>query len=212
VSFFGKKPSVVEAPCPESERISIGVVGVGQMGRHHARILAGLGQARLVGIADLNLEKARALGNDHKVPAFRSADEFPPDTKAVVIAAPTPAHHALARSFLNRGWHCFVEKPLTERVDDAEEIIALAREKNRILQVGHIERFNPAVVEMARQAKEPLFIEASRLGPYDPRVSNVSVVLDLMIHDIDIVLALARIRWCGWTRWVGGFCRTKKTL
>jgi predicted dehydrogenase len=192
VSFFGKKPSVVEAPCPESERISIGVVGVGQMGRHHARILAGLGQARLVGIADLNLEKARALGNDHKVPAFRSADEFPPDTKAVVIAAPTPAHHALARSFLNRGWHCFVEKPLTERVDDAEEIIALAREKNRILQVGHIERFNPAVVEMARQAKEPLFIEASRLGPYDPRVSNVSVVLDLMIHDIDIVLALAQ--------------------
>lgn len=192
MSFFGKKPSVVEAPCPESERISIGVVGVGQMGRHHARILAGLGQARLVGIADLNLEKARALGNDHKVPAFRSADEFPPDTKAVVIAAPTPAHHALARSFLNRGWHCFVEKPLTERVDDAEEIIALAREKNRILQVGHIERFNPAVVEMARQAKEPLFIEASRLGPYDPRVSNVSVVLDLMIHDIDIVLALAQ--------------------
>lgn len=192
MSFFRKSLTVVEAPCPESERVSVGVVGVGQMGRHHARILSGLGQARLVGIADLNLDKARALGAEHGVAAFRSADEFPPETKAVVIAAPTPAHHALARSFLNRGWHCFVEKPLTERVDDAEEIIVLAREKNRVLQVGHIERFNPAVAEMARQAKEPLFIEASRLGPYDPRVSNVSVVLDLMIHDIDIVLALAQ--------------------
>jgi predicted dehydrogenase len=101
------------------------------------------------------------LGKEHGVPAFRSAEEFPPETRAVVIAAPTPAHHALARSFLERGWHCFVEKPLTERVEDAEDIISLAREKNLVLQVGHIERFNPAVVEMVRQAKDPLFIEAS---------------------------------------------------
>ncbi|MBL0350819.1 MAG: Gfo/Idh/MocA family oxidoreductase [Elusimicrobia bacterium] len=93
---------------------------------------------------------------------------------------------------MNRGWHCFIEKPLTERVEDAEEIIELARQKNLVLQVGHIERFNPAVVEMARQAKDPLFIEASRLGPFDPRVAHVGVVLDLMIHDIDIVLALAQ--------------------
>lgn len=192
MGLFGKPAKAAEAPVPEADRVPIGVVGVGQMGRHHARILSTLAPARLVGIADLDLEKARELGTAHGVPAFRSAEEFPPETRAVVIAAPTPAHHALARTFLERGWHCFVEKPLTEQVDDAEEIIALAREKNRVLQVGHIERFNPAVVEMVRQAKDPLFIEASRLGPYDPRVANVSVVLDLMIHDLDIVLALAQ--------------------
>jgi predicted dehydrogenase len=192
MSFFGKAVKAAEPPVAEADRVPIGVVGVGQMGRHHARILSTLGPARLVGIADLNLDKARELGKEHGAPAFRSADEFPPETRAVVIAAPTPAHHVLARSFLERGWHCFVEKPLTERVEDAEDIISLAREKNLVLQVGHIERFNPAVVEMVRQAKEPLFIEANRLGPYDPRVSNVSVVLDLMIHDLDIVLALAQ--------------------
>ena len=193
MSFFKKAANAAPEPIvPESERIPIGVVGGGQMGRHHARILSTLRPARLVGIADLNLEKARELGALHGAPAFRSADEFPADTRAVVIAAPTPAHHALARSFLERGWHCFVEKPLTERVEDAEDVISLAREKNRVLQVGHIERFNPAVVEMVRQARQPLFIEANRLGPYDPRVANVSVVLDLMIHDLDIVLALAQ--------------------
>lgn len=168
MSFFGKTAKAAESVVPEADRIPIGVVGVGQMGRHHARILSTLGPARLVGIADLNIDKARELGKAHGAPAFRSADEFPAETRAVVIAAPTPAHHALAKSFLERGWHCFVEKPLTERVEDAEDIISLAREKNLVLQVGHIERFNPAVVEMVRQAKEPLFIEASRLGPTTP--------------------------------------------
>jgi predicted dehydrogenase len=100
----------------------------------------------------------------------------------------------VAKALLERGLHCFVEKPLTERVEEAEEIIDLARTKNLVLQVGHVERFNPAVQEMAKHAQDPLFIEASRLGPYDPRVSHVGVVLDLMIHDLDIVLALVKDR------------------
>jgi predicted dehydrogenase len=190
--FSSKKPVAAEAPVPEGERVSVGVVGVGNMGRHHARLLSGLPVARLVGVADPDLSRAQALAKEHRTHAFARAEEFPADTRAVIIAAPTPTHFPLAKSFLNRGWHCFIEKPLTERVEDAEEIIELARQKNLVLQVGHIERFNPAVVEMARQAKDPLFIEASRLGPFDPRVAHVGVVLDLMIHDIDIVLALAQ--------------------
>jgi predicted dehydrogenase len=162
------------------------------MGRHHARILSTLPPARLVGIADPDRARASALADAAPHPGLRVRRSIPADTRAVVIAAPTPFHHRLTKEFLERGWHCFVEKPLTERVEDAEEVIALARSKNLILQVGHIERFNPAVMEMARQAKDPLFIEASRLGPFDPRVAHVSVVLDLMIHDIDIVLALTQ--------------------
>lgn len=192
MKLFGRAAPVPEPSVPEAERVPIGVVGVGQMGRHHARILSTLPPARLVGIADPDRARASALADQHRTRAFASADQFPADTRAVVIAAPTPFHHRLTKEFLERGWHCFVEKPLTERVEDAEEVIALARSKNLILQVGHIERFNPAVMEMARQAKDPLFIEASRLGPFDPRVAHVSVVLDLMIHDIDIVLALTQ--------------------
>lgn len=192
MKLFGSRAPAPEPPVPESERIPIGVVGVGQMGRHHARILSTLGPARLVGIADKDRARAEDLARQHGVPAFDSADAFPPETRAVVIAAPTPIHFALAKGYLEKGWHCFVEKPLTERVEDAETLITLSRSRNLVLQVGHIERFNPAVVEMARQARDPLFIEASRLGPYDPRVAHVSVVLDLMIHDLDIVLALAQ--------------------
>lgn len=190
--FSSRKPDFTEPPVPEAERIPVGVVGVGNMGRHHVRLLSGLGAARLVGVADPDRARAEALAREHGTRAFARAEDFPPETRAVVLAAPTPTHHPLARAFLDRGWHCFVEKPLTERVDQAEEVIDLARRKNLVLQVGHIERFNPAVVEMARQAKDPAFIEASRLGPFDPRVAHVGVVLDLMIHDIDIVLALAQ--------------------
>ena len=144
--LFGRPAPLPEPPVPEADRVPVGVVGVGQMGRHHARILSTLPPARLVGIADPDLPRASALADQHGTRAFTSAAQFPADTRAVVIAAPTPLHHTLAREFLERGWHCFVEKPLTERVEDAEEIIALARSKNLVLQVGHIERFNPAVM------------------------------------------------------------------
>jgi predicted dehydrogenase len=170
----------------------VGLIGVGHLGQHHARLLAGLPEARLVGIADLDLARAERLAAEHGTRAFADADGFLPDVKAVVLATPTPTHYALAKRFLGAGYHCFVEKPLTELVEQAEEVIALAKERNLVLQVGHVERFNPAVEEMVKRANDPLFIEANRLGPYDARVSHVGVVLDLMIHDIDIVLALVK--------------------
>jgi predicted dehydrogenase len=195
MGFFSKAPAAPAAPSvPESQRVAVGVVGVGQMGQHHARILASLPEARLAGIADLDLKRAEELASKHRTQAYGAPDRLPGDVRAVVIAAPTPTHYALAKTFLEQGRHCFVEKPLTERVEQAEEIIELARRKDLVLQAGHIERFNPAVVEMAKRAKDPLFIEANRLGPYDPRVSHVGVVLDLMIHDLDIVLALVKDR------------------
>jgi predicted dehydrogenase len=192
MKLFARTSPVVPASVPDAERIPIGLVGVGRMGGYHARLLASIPQAKLVGIADMNLPRARELAAQYGAAAFSSADEFPASTKAVVIATPTPTHYPLAKTFLDRGWHCFVEKPLTEQVSEAEDLIDLAQRKGLVLQVGHIERFNPAVVEMARQAQNPLFIEVSRLGPFDPRVAHVGVVLDLMIHDLDIVLALTQ--------------------
>ncbi|HRY30704.1 MAG TPA: Gfo/Idh/MocA family oxidoreductase [Elusimicrobiota bacterium] len=191
--FSRKKTPVPPRPVlPDAERLAVGIVGVGHLGQHHVRLLAGIPEAKLVGITDLNMDRARSLAVQHGTRAFERAEDFLPQVKAVVIATPTPTHHALAKKFLQAGHHCFVEKPLTERVAEAEEVIALARANNLVLQVGHVERFNPAVEEMIRRAQNPLFIEANRLGPYDPRVAHVSVVLDLMIHDIDIVLAMVK--------------------
>ncbi len=179
-------------PLPDADRLKIGLAGVGVMGRHHARLLSQIREAKLTGIADLNRGRAEELAAQYVTRGFSSADSFPPETQAVVLAVPTPAHYETAKALLNRGLHVFVEKPLTEKVEQAEELIALAQEKGLVLQVGHIERFNPAVVEMAKLAKDPVFIQSDRLGPFDSRVAHVGVVLDLMIHDIDIVLALVK--------------------
>lgn len=188
---FKKTPSA-PPPLPDAQRLRLGLVGVGVMGQHHARLLGRIPEAKLVAIADLNVQKASELAAGHGAVGVPSPDQFPPEVRAVVVAAPTPAHYPIAKTLLEKGLHVFVEKPLTEKVEQAEELIALAQSKNLVLQVGHIERFNPAVMEMAKHAQDPVFIQADRLGPYDPRVAHVGVVLDLMIHDLDIVLALMR--------------------
>lgn len=190
--FFAKEKSAPPPVLPDSERLPLAVIGVGHLGQHHVRLAASIPEAKLIGVADLDLARARKLGEQYETRSFADPLDLADQVKAVVISTPTPAHYALAKEFLSRGVHCFVEKPLTEKVEQAEELIDLAKQKNLILQVGHVERFNPAVVEMARQADNPVFIEANRLGPYDPRVSHIGVVLDLMIHDIDIVLALVK--------------------
>ncbi len=190
--FFAKEKTVPGPVLPDAERLPVAVIGVGHLGQHHVRLAATIPEAKLVGVADLDLARARKLGEQYETRSFADPLDLVGQVKAVIISTPTPAHYALAKEFLSRGVHCFVEKPLTEKVEQAEELIDLARQKDLILQVGHVERFNPAVVEMAKQSDDPVFIEANRLGPYDPRVSHIGVVLDLMIHDIDIVLALVK--------------------
>jgi predicted dehydrogenase len=162
------------------------------MGRHHARVLAGLPGAALLAVCDQDPAAARGVGLPADCRVLREAAQLPPEARAVVVATPTPTHFALARMFLEQSRHVFVEKPFTESIEEAETLIDLARRRNLVLQAGHIERFNPAVAELVRQTSDPVFIEASRLGPFDPRAAHIGVVLDLMIHDIDIVLALTR--------------------
>jgi len=174
--------------------IKIALVGLGQLGAHHARILAtsrliASEKALLSAVVDSNRARALEIGGKYNIPYFT---EIPPeilsDITAAVIVTPTPSHYALAKKFLESGIHCFVEKPFTSTLEEADELIKIARDGNLILQVGHIERFNPAVRAAMPYVKKPLFIEACRIGNFSPRVAHIGVVMDLMIHDIDIVL------------------------
>jgi predicted dehydrogenase len=172
--------------------VRVGVVGVGHLGQHHVKHLAHIPEAQLVGLYDANAAQAADIARRHNTRAFDSLEALADACQALTVAVPTPIHHEVAKKLLSRGIHCLVEKPLTSTVQEAEELIDLAQAKNLILQVGHIERFNPAVAEMVKHVKDPAFIEVSRLGPYDPRVSHVGVVLDLMIHDLDIILSMVK--------------------
>lgn len=172
------------------EKTNVCVVGVGNLGQHHARIYSQMENVCLAGCADTDSKKLSKVCSSYKTQGYTDYTQLLDKVDAVSVVVPTTMHFRVARDFLLNGVHCFVEKPLTTSVQEAEELISLAEKKNLILQVGHIERFNAAILSVRDYIKEPKFIEASRLGPYDPRVSDVGVVLDLMIHDLDIVLYL----------------------
>ncbi len=174
------------------EKIRIGVVGVGHLGSIHAKVYSRLDNVKLVGIADCNIERALEIGKKYHAPAFSDYDNLFDKVDAVSIAVPTSLHYNIGKDFLNHGIHVLIEKPITKTLSEADELIEIAEEKKLILQVGHIERFNSAVLAIEPYLKEPKFIECQRLGPYHKRVNDVGVVLDLMIHDIDIVLGLAK--------------------
>ncbi|OGR83723.1 MAG: hypothetical protein A2901_07320 [Elusimicrobia bacterium RIFCSPLOWO2_01_FULL_54_10] len=170
--------------------IETAVIGVGHLGQHHARILHELEGSKLIGIVDQDEKRAQQIAKSTKTTAFQYYKDLFGKVKAVVIAVPTPLHYQIGKDCLEAGIHCLIEKPFTEDVEQAEELIKIAQDKNLILQVGHVERFNPAVIEAHKYVKDPKFIEVNRLGPFDPRTSHIGVVLDLMIHDLDIVLYL----------------------
>jgi predicted dehydrogenase len=174
-----------------AERLPVAVVGVGHLGRHHARLLQQVEGAELVGVVDAREEQARAVAGPLGVPAFASIDQLPPRVRAVSVAVPTSLHHAVACPLLERGVHVLVEKPMAATLEEGRRMAALAAGRGVILQVGHIERFNPALSVMDRLAVPPRFIQAERLAPFTYRALDVSVVMDLMIHDIDIVMDLA---------------------
>lgn len=173
--------------------VRIGVVGVGHLGYHHARNYAGLDDVTLAGVADTDEARGEKAAADFGVPWYRSAGELiAAGVDAVSVVVPTSAHHDITLKFLDAGADVLVEKPIAATAAEAREMVDAAAANGRILQVGHIERFNGAVMAVAGVIEGPKFIECHRLSPYVDRGGDVSVVLDLMIHDLDIVMALVK--------------------
>jgi predicted dehydrogenase len=173
-------------------RLRLGVVGVGHLGKEHARILAGLPEVELVGVADANPEQVQKVARQCGCRAFAHHAPLLSLVDAAVIAVPTVHHHAIAAEFLEHGIALLVEKPLAATLEQADALVAAAERSGVILQVGHIERFNPAVEELRRRALQPKFVECERLGPFTGRSTDIGVVLDLMIHDLDLLRALVQ--------------------
>lgn len=171
------------------------VLGTGSLGQHHVRLYADLakaGSCAFVGVYDVNAEAARKFAQQHGVRAFASVAEAAATCDAFSIVTPTMTHFALARELLGAGKHVLVEKPMTDHATQAAELVELAQAKSLVLQVGHVERFNPVFAYLEQVATEPRFIECHRLSPYPARSTDIGVVLDLMIHDLDVVLAFVK--------------------
>jgi predicted dehydrogenase len=173
-----------------SESLRAAVIGVGYLGRFHAQKYAALPDVELVGVADPNPDAARRVAKELGVTAFASHRDLFGQVDLVSIASTTESHHAIARECLAAGLHVLVEKPITVTVAQADELIELAQANQRLLQVGHLERYNPAWLAVRDKIATPLFFEAHRMAPFKPRGIDVSVVLDLMIHDLDLILPL----------------------
>lgn len=172
--------------------IRCGVVGVGSLGRHHARIYADLPEAELVGIVDSQYQRAKEIADEYGTRVFASAEELAAQCEAVSIAVPTDLHADVAIPVLQAGAHTLVEKPICANLEDAERLLNVAKECDRLVQVGHIEHFNPVMSYLEENVTEPLYITADRLAPFIQRGTEVGVVLDLMIHDIGIIQQLVR--------------------
>lgn len=172
--------------------IRVGIVGVGYLGTQHARILSYLEEADLQAVADIDFQKALQIGNRHGVRYFENYEDMIDEIDAAVVSTDTSAHFKVSENLLRHGKHVLVEKPITETVEQGERLVELAAKKNLILQVGHLERFNPAVEAVENLISDPRFIEVQRLGSFSARSLDIDVVLDLMIHDLDIIMALIK--------------------
>lgn len=175
-----------------SDPVRLGVIGVGNMGQHHTRVLSMLKDVELVGISDTSLERGVDTAGKYQIHFFEDYHDLLPLVDAVCIAVPTRLHHEVGMKCLHSGIHVLIEKPIAASIEEAESLVNAAADSHRILQVGHIERFNPAFQELSNVLKteDVLAIEAHRMSPYSNRANDVSVVLDLMIHDIDLLLEL----------------------
>ena len=171
-------------------RIRAGVVGAGHMGQYHILVFAELWDVDLVGIVDTDVDRAQRLAGQYGTQAFAGHRALIGKVDVASVAVPTEQHFAVTRDLLAAGVHVLVEKPMTPTLEEAKELFRLARQRRAVLHVGHVERFNGAVQELKKIVERPILIESRRLGPFVPRVQNDTVVMDLMIHDIDIVLGL----------------------
>jgi predicted dehydrogenase len=172
--------------------MKVGVAGVGHMGKEHARIYSELQEAELVGVHDSNPDTARKIAAKCKTRAFGSLEEMVDAVDAASIVTPTSTHLAIAEPFLKRGKHVLVEKPIAMDTEEARKLVDLAEKHGAKLAVGHVERFNPVLVALEERLGRPRFIEAHRLSPYPGRSTDIGVVMDLMIHDLEIILHLVR--------------------
>jgi predicted dehydrogenase len=174
------------------DRIRVAVIGVGHLGRHHARILSGMEGAELVAVVDTDAERAATAASATGAPAHRDFREIMGGVDAVTVAVPTELHRDVALPFLDRGTAVLVEKPMARSLTEADELVAAARASGATLAVGQTERYNPAVAAVMPLVTSPRFIEVHRLGAFPDRSLDIDVVFDLMIHDLDIILALVR--------------------
>ncbi len=174
------------------DKVRVGVIGLGHLGSLHAKMFRDIPSAQLAGVTDIDRARTQSIAGELGVPAIASADELLSSVDAVSIATPTSSHHRVAEEALKRGIHVFIEKPITTTIDEARSLIAAAKKGGLLVQVGHIERFNPALLALEKYDLKPMFIESHRLAQFNPRGTDVAVVLDLMIHDIDIILSLVR--------------------
>jgi len=172
--------------------LKIGVIGAGHLGKFHLNNWAEIEGVQLVGFCDTDDANAKAVSEKYNIPRFDSTDELLDACDAVDIVAPTTLHFELCEAAIKKGRHVFVEKPLANTMDEAKVLVKLAKEANIKFQVGHVERFNPAFLALKDHVLQPMFIEVHRLAQFNPRGTDVSVILDLMIHDIDIILSLVK--------------------
>ncbi|MDL1894021.1 Gfo/Idh/MocA family oxidoreductase [Sphingobacteriales bacterium CHB3] len=172
--------------------LTIGVVGVGHLGSLHAKMLAEIDDVTLAGVFDTNTTKAESVATEFGTKACSTYAELVGSVDALTVATTTSTHFEVARTALVQGKHVFIEKPITQTTAEADELNRLAKEKGVLIQVGHIERFNAAVLALEKYTIDPLFVESHRLAQFNPRGTDVAVVLDLMIHDIDIILSFVK--------------------
>lgn len=172
------------------DKVRVGVVGVGALGQHHARVYASMPGVSLVGVADTLDRRAEEIARTYSTRAFKDYRELLGQVDAVSVATPTTLHAAIGEQFLNSGAAVLVEKPISHTLDEADRLIKAAKSSGRPLQVGHLERFNPAVKALREIVKRPRFFESHRMGLFSPRSLDIDVILDLMIHDLDIISLL----------------------
>ena len=176
--------------------IKMALVGCGHMGKIHLQKLSSFDEIQIVGIVDVDTKRANDLAQPINVPAFNNYKKLLGNVDGVIIATPTETHYQIAKDFLKSGSHILLEKPITSRQDQAQELIDLAQARQLILQVGFLERFNPAFSKILPIIKKPLLIESRRLSEFTGRSTDIDVVLDLMIHDIDLILSIVREDVC----------------
>ncbi len=174
------------------KELKIGVIGTGHLGKLHTKFFKNILRAELVGIYDKNKDVAQSVGKEFDVKVFDSIDDLLNKVEAVSVVTTTSSHYETGKKVLLAGKHVFIEKPITSKIEEAEELVKLASEKKLKLQVGHVERFNPALLSLEKYHLDPKFIQTDRLAQFNPRGTDVAVVLDLMIHDIDIILSLIK--------------------